>query len=71
MKFNTQTLITIAGAVGGGILAAKYSTKKNMALMTSAGVAAGVIAGQMVGDKVAAAKSESNINNALANVTRG
>lgn len=62
---NTQTLVTIAAAIGGGMLAAKFGGKKNAALATSAGVGLGVIAGQMIGEKVSAKSAETNVNRAL------
>ncbi|MBU3720570.1 MAG: hypothetical protein FGM22_07390 [Burkholderiaceae bacterium] len=60
MKMNTSTIVTIAAAIGGGMLATRFGGKKNAALATSAGVGLGVIAGQMIGEKMATSGSATD-----------
>jgi len=70
MKMDTTTIVTIAAAIGGGMLAAKFGGKKPNALYTSAGVGVGVIAGQMIGEKMAnksATAGQDKLNSAITN----
>lgn len=63
MKMDTKTIVTVAAAIGGGLLATKFGGKKHNPLVTGAGVGIGVLAGQMIGEKVATGNSTDTINN--------